>query len=133
MGTGGIQPVFRVSLMDATDPLGKLHPGFCAFYALWPRKVGRKQAFSAYLRRVKPEQAESFLQATQTALNGRYAGRETRYIPHPTTWINSLDWMEEAEADLSSGTRKPNRTDGFLVANTENRWQETGNQMEVDF
>jgi len=87
-----------------TDPLGKLNPGFCEFYAIWPRRVKRKDAFRAYLKMVKSDSDHELLVTkTRQAVAGIFASRQLDKVPHPSTWINSLDWKDDT-ADLSDPT-----------------------------
>src|SRR5690606_34835642 len=79
-----------------TDPLGKLNPGFCEFYAIWPRRVKRKDAFRAYLKMVKSDSDHELLVTkTRQAVAGIFASRQLDKVPHPSTWINSLDWKDD--------------------------------------
>lgn len=84
------------------DHLGNGDPRFCEFYDSYPRKISRKDAYAAYRKLVKTDADHAKLvQGTRIAASGEWAGRPKDKIPHPSTWINSLNWQDDT-ADLSA-------------------------------
>jgi DNA-binding transcriptional regulator GbsR (MarR family) len=74
-----------------------LESEFEKFYDAYPRKVGRATALKRWLSKVKTlEQAEE----VHKALHKQYdelSSRETRFIPHASTWLNQERWEDEVE------------------------------------
>ena len=67
---------------------------FTAFYAAFPRHVGKADAYRAYERALKRTTAEViFAGAVRYAETTR--GKEEQYIKHPATWLNGDGWLDE--------------------------------------
>lgn len=84
----------------ATTPVKRaemaLPASFEAFWASYPKKVGKMAAFRAW----KIHVARGHEDAVTSALKGQL--RQTdwikeggKYIPHPATWINQHRWLDE--------------------------------------
>lgn len=87
------------------DHLGKSNPLFSEFYASYPRRVNRADAYAAYLKHVKTEADHlALMKATEAAKAGIWEGRAQEHIPYPAVWINKLNWQDDA-ADLSTPAR----------------------------
>lgn len=73
----------------------RLDASFNAFYAVYPRKVKRGLARSAWPKAVK--KADSMDKIIQAAI--RYAQDpnlpEKRFIPYPSAWLNGEQWDDE--------------------------------------
>jgi len=72
---------------------------FLAFWAEYPRKVGKKKARTAFLRL-----GRSLLPEILDCLGRHKASKDWtkddgEYIPHPTTWINGERWTDEVRED----------------------------------
>jgi hypothetical protein len=75
-------------------------PAFQAFWAVYPRKVGKPEAFKAFRRAYV---SAVLLEAMIAALDWQAqqpAWQESggRFIPHPATWINQRRWEDEPVA-----------------------------------
>jgi hypothetical protein len=72
----------------ATDPAG-----FDAFWEIYPRKVGKgaaRKAFAAATAKAPP--------STLMAALGRATwDPNPRFIPHPSTWLNREQWLDEID------------------------------------
>ena len=92
---------------DATD--GQQEDiDFAAFYAIYPRKVAKGNARKAFAAAVKRGVKSAALIAAAQAHRDHWARcrTETRFIPHPTTWLNGERYDDElpaATADQQSG------------------------------
>lgn len=98
----GVQAAHQ-SVLEVKERKGKLdadqshtESGFAAFYARYPRKVGRGAAENAYRRAVASggvthEQLIAALDAQ------RLERKEQKFIPHPATWLNRKGWDDEVE------------------------------------
>src|SRR5690606_25001805 len=84
-----------------SDHLGKSDAKFCEFYDLYPRKINRKDAYSAYLKQVSGDDDHAnLIRATKAAVDGLFSGRPSDKIPYPAVWINKRNWQDDT-ADLS--------------------------------
>lgn len=78
---------------------------FESFWQMYPRRVGKKAAKSAWLKMSIGEQ-----QAALNAINEHICYWNTHsthinFIPHPSTWLNQGRW--EDELDLTPVNKKP--------------------------
>jgi hypothetical protein len=74
--------------------------GFNAFYAAYPRKVGKQEALKAWKKLKADEELQHMiLVAIAAQLEGHdWKREEGAYIPHPATWLNGGRWMDEVRA-----------------------------------
>lgn len=63
---------------------------FDEFWSNYPKKDGKKTAFSAFKRLSKKNQ----IKATEDCKT-RYNGRERQYIKNPSTYLNQESWNDE--------------------------------------
>lgn len=78
-------------------------PDFTAFWAAWPRKVGKGHARKAWRTAVLSRRADPkdiIAAAEQFAAAIRAAGTEPQFIPHPATWLNGERYADEAAASV---------------------------------
>jgi hypothetical protein len=68
---------------------------FTAFWAAYPRRVGKLDALRAYERARKLDSAENILAGV--AKYKRHLPDEARFVCHPATWLNKGRWMDEYE------------------------------------
>lgn len=74
-------------------------PDFAAFWAAWPRKVGKGHARKAWRSAVLGRRADPkdvIAAAEQFAAAVRAARTEPQFIPHPATWLNGERYADEA-------------------------------------
>lgn len=72
-------------------------PGFDAFWAAYPRKVGKGNAERAWAA-IAPDEllARRITRAVSDHIAAwRDRGTEPEYIPHPATWLNARRWEDE--------------------------------------
>ena len=71
---------------------------FNRFWEVYPKKVAKENAEKAW-KKINPseELASTIVQAvkTQISVDGRF--RETRFTPHPATWLNGHEWENSYE------------------------------------
>lgn len=71
---------------------------FDRFWEVYPKKVAKENAEKAW-KKINPseELASTIVQAvkTQISVDGRF--RETRFTPHPATWLNGHEWENSYE------------------------------------
>lgn len=66
---------------------------FNEWWSANPRKVAKKQAMLAYKRARKVATKEQILEGIR-AFADASAGKELRFLPHPTTWLNHERWND---------------------------------------
>lgn len=67
---------------------------FNTFWALYPRKVGKRAALKAFKSALKKTDFETLMAGVRrhaAAMNGK----ETQFIAHPGTWLNGERWADE--------------------------------------
>lgn len=94
---------------------------FDTFWALVPRRVGKKaaeRAWRAVVRRGESAEAIEGMRAYAAAF--AQSGTELKYVPHPSTWLNRRGWEDSLEAVFPS--QKPQVTE----------WEQKAAQMGYD-
>lgn len=94
---------------------------FNTFWALVPRRVGKKaaeRAWRAVERRGESWDAIEGMRAYAQAYT--QSGTELKYVPHPSTWLNRRGWEDDLEAVFPS--QKPQMTE----------WEQKAAQMGYD-
>lgn len=81
-------------------------PLFVEFWKIYPRtrNVSKKDAFRFFLS-LKEEERLKLVEAAKL-FAAEMKGKEERYIPHPSTYINGRRW-ETAAASTPTPTKKP--------------------------
>ena len=77
--------------------LSKIQEGrFNRFWAIYPRKVSIGDAEKAWAK-IEPneELTDTIVAAVETAKRCDTRFRETRYTPHPASWLNSKSWENQ--------------------------------------
>lgn len=80
--------------------------GFAEFYEVYPRKVGRRRAASAYRSALRRVPADVIAAAVSRYAADPNQPLDRTKIPHPTTWLNRDGWDDEP---------LPPRTEGGTV------------------
>ena len=101
---------------------------FQRFWILYPRKVGIGAAEKAW-EKINPskELFDLILQAVNDNKRSRqWLEDNGRYIPHPTTWLNRKQWLDEIEFAPKSWLPKPeNETETTPMFYKNGRWYDT--------
>ncbi len=79
---------------------------FPAWYAAYPRHVGRGAALKAYRAARKKVDAAALLSAAER-FAGKSVGSDPKFIPHPATWLNGERWADADHATPSAAADKP--------------------------
>lgn len=74
---------------------------FEEFWDIYPRRTGKKAAAKAYRSALKDTDADT-LNAAAKAYASSMAGKDQKFIPHPTTWLNQGRWEDEPETQSPS-------------------------------
>jgi hypothetical protein len=94
VGTGvqGYRGTGVVSTSSAVAP-----EMFARFYAIYPRRIGKKAAEKAWAKAMKTgADPELVIQSAQRYAASR-VGQDPKYTPHPATWLNQGRWEDEPE------------------------------------
>lgn len=88
------------------DPSGEASPpqGFDAFWAAWPRKVGKPKALAAWGRALRRSSAEVIVTAAIAYRDNPYRP-DPEFIPHPTTWLNRDGWDDDLPTRPTASSR----------------------------
>lgn len=70
-------------------------PDFDAFWLAYPRKAGKRAAAKGWAGAVKRAGGPAAIMAGLAS--HRFAAEE-RFIPHPATWLNRDQWLDEADS-----------------------------------
>jgi uncharacterized protein YdaU (DUF1376 family) len=82
---------------------------FAAWWKLYPRKEGKGQAERAYMAALKrPEVTPDVLLDRMTAWAATQAGKDPKYIPHASTWLNGRRWEDDQPPPSGGGAPAPN-------------------------
>ena len=105
-------------------------PGFDAFYAVYPRHVGRKAAEAAHAKAVKggadPRQIIAGAERYRDDPN-----RLPEFTKHPATWLNKGCWDDEPLPPRRQSYAEQRQHNGAVVAQLRRR--EQGNDEPTDF
>lgn len=69
---------------------------FDFFWSLYPRKVGKGAARTAFARALKKATFKEIMDGVERLVNDRTL--DLKYCPHPTTWLNQERWADESPA-----------------------------------
>lgn len=71
---------------------------FPEFWSIYPRKIGKQKAHSAWRRKNLDAKADEIIQHLRKRVGEDAQWLEgTQYIPHPSTWLNRGGWEDEYE------------------------------------
>jgi len=87
-------------------PQSEYHPEFEAWWSVYPRKVGKKAAQTAWLKAKRRTSADDLL-AAATAHAAAWAanGTDPQFIPHPATWLNEGRYDDPPPAPTGPTTK----------------------------
>jgi hypothetical protein len=99
--------------------------GFTEFWAMYPRKIGKGAARTAYRRALKKTEHPNILTALH--LYNLTRPQDPQYIPHPATWLNQERWADETE-NLHPTNKPDPQPQWQPCGNCWNGWIELDNQ-----
>lgn len=92
---------------------------FERFYSLYPRKMKRPQAKTAFLRRCKSEKSFDAILDGLERWKLYWEGKDSQFIPYPASWLNGEMWKDEPGAQ-----RNGDAAAGFNAAQEElDKWR----------
>jgi len=84
--------------IDSNELYNGRSPMFDDFWSIYPRKVAKQNAIKAWGKAGADDSqslAETIIADVKRRKEGEWRGREERYIPHPTTYLNQRRWEDE--------------------------------------
>jgi hypothetical protein len=94
----GVTPMSAdTSLEPSTNslPSEELLSRFNEFWVAYPRKVGKRDAQTTFVRLMRRQEAPTQDQVLRAVAGLIAEGREMRFIPHPATWLRQGRWDDE--------------------------------------
>lgn len=79
---------------------------FAYFYALYPRKQGRRAAEKSWQRLTSQEQLDALEGLPNHIEYWKLKQTEKEFIPHPATWLNQGRWEDELDMEVKK-PKKP--------------------------
>ena len=89
-----VSPPEDASASKRTDRLS-YPPDFDAFWLAYPRKAGKRAALKGWAGAVARAGGAAAIMA---GLASHRFAHEERYIPHPSTWLNRDQWLDEQDS-----------------------------------
>ncbi|HJD68243.1 MAG TPA: hypothetical protein K8V54_00685 [Corynebacterium kroppenstedtii] len=83
-------------------------PEFTAFWAAYPRKVGKDRARKAFKSACRRAELSDIL-AGARRFAAEKKNKDVQYIPHPATWLNDGRWDDQPEPEHTPTRDTPNR------------------------
>lgn len=91
---------------------------FDEFWEVYPRRIAKKEAMKKFDKAVKDGVDPQELIDGAKAYAASVAGKEQKYIAHPTTWLNQGRWEDET-------TTTPTMSDAEAADRLRNPWKYT--------
>ena len=95
------QPCPTVPVPSRPDPTRSNTPSnggaFDEFWNAYPRKIAKKEAVKKFAKAVKDGTDPNTIIAGAKTYAASVAGKEQKYVAHPTTWLNQGRWEDEAD------------------------------------
>ena len=91
-----------VPVPQPLTPRARYSPSFTAFWAAYPRRVGKRTAATAFDRATKRTEAKIIIEGAERLAADPNLPEE-RFIPHPTTWLNRDGWDDPPCAPALNG------------------------------
>jgi hypothetical protein len=88
---------------------------FVKFWKIYPRKVGRKTASKSFYKFDEKHFGKILYGVHMFARD--CVGKEEKYIPHPSTWLNQERWLDYFELDEVGNVIAPKKQNQKLTQN----------------
>lgn len=110
--------------------------GFKDWWKLYPRKVGKGQAYKAFKAAKKKTSLETLMEKV-AEYKQIMDGEPEEYIVHPSTWLNGERWEDDMAAIRPQSTKLNNREQHFKqmltqAENSINIFDTDNNQLELN-
>lgn len=89
---------------------------FDEFWAIYPRKVGKGQARTAFTKALRKAHIGDILEGCRKYAEQR-TGQDPSYTAHPATWLNGERWLDEPDPNYTPKTvTRTDQTDKIKAA-----------------
>ena len=85
------------------DPPPGWGADFERWYSVYPRHVGRAAAEKAWLALKPSSELVITLMAAVELWRPHWAAMDTKFVPHPATWLRNRRWEDEPPAPRQTG------------------------------
>ena len=82
------------------EPLYSVQIAFDKFWKIYPRSVGKAKAKEAFNKAVRKVTLDTIMSAVEEYTYS-VKGKDTKFIPHASTWLNQERWDDELEMPVS--------------------------------
>lgn len=113
----------------------RLAKGFERFWQVYPRKVKKQRAESAWQKIKKDltdELIEKIIQAVKDQDAALWQGKDPQYTPHPSSWLNDKRWNDEIPKNRGNGNARPEYKNGQRVIGDNRYFLPPEKQKELD-
>lgn len=91
-------------------------PRFSEFWAIYPKREGRKDAITAW-KKIRKRDIDKVLEGAQRRVDDwRSLATQRQYMPLPASWLNGKRWNDEIEPITTAQSRSRPETSVFLSA-----------------
>jgi hypothetical protein len=106
-----------------------LERNFVAFWARYPKKVGKQDARKAWLASTSLPNFPVMMDGLDRSIGSDQWTRDGgRYIPHPATWLRHEQWTDEPLAPVQTSTNRPTGASATMqnIRNVAEKWRAQG-------
>lgn len=98
--------------------------GFDDFWAVYPRKVNKKDAASAWKNGKLDKLADEIIADVKLRISTEWMGQDIHYIPHPTTYLHQKRWEDETAPTVRKGFEEqaPREYTEMTAENIDDWW-----------
>jgi len=82
---------------------------FEEFWAIYPRKEAKKDAFKAWMQLKETEKLLAVNAMPNHIKNWELKGTEIKFIPLPATWIRGWRWLDELNLEVKQVKNKTDK------------------------
>lgn len=87
----------KVTIIDPKKEQSKIEGLFNEFWAHYPRKVGKVNAFKSFKKVCKDRKMLETIIAALEKHKKTAQWKDVQYIPHPSVWLNGHRWEDELD------------------------------------
>jgi hypothetical protein len=118
----------RNPIQSESNPNPNTIHQFDIFWKEYPRKVDKAKALKAFEKLKPDEELLGVMLQAIIAAKASDVWRETRFIPHPTTWLNGKRWEDELPKGGQGGTNRGH----IKTPTTEDLKASIGRRLDTD-
>jgi hypothetical protein len=101
-----INPDSKTAYINSDKSIMSEPPGFVEFYSVYPNKVKRKDALTAWNSGKCEKITDTIVEDVKLRCRTEWKGQNQHYIPHPTTYLHQRRWEDETPPTERRNTAK---------------------------